>query len=78
MTIRMGLCFLAAMGLCMSGCTGARSDDHRRGSVAEKEVNTRHLKGTTDVLKTYRYGERPGDAKTPADKKSRIPQEKTK
>ena len=75
MIMRTGLYFIVAVGLSAAGCSGGRSEDHSRRRVADKEVNTRHLKGTTDVLKTYRYGEQ---AKKAAEKKAQTPPEKTK
>ena len=57
----------------LAGCSGGRSDSDARKRVADREVNTKHLKGTTDVLKNYRYGERPGGA-NPKEKKADIPE----
>ena len=78
MIMRKGLYFIVAVGLSAAGCSGGRSEDHSRRRVADKEVNTRHLKGTTDVLKTYRYGERAVETKKTAEKKAQTPPEKTK
>ena len=65
MTKRFG-CMVAVFLL--TGCSGGPADSHGRKRVADKEVNTKHLKGTTDVLKNYRYGERADGAK-PKEKK---------
>jgi hypothetical protein len=56
-------CFCTVAALLLAGCSGGRSDSETRKRVADKDVNTKHLKGTTDVLKNYRYGERPEGAK---------------
>ena len=62
-------CCWTIAALLSAGCSGGRSQSEVRKRVADKEVNTKHLKGTTDVLKNYRYGERP-DSKTTKRKES--------
>ena len=44
-------CVLVSFSLC--SCS-PKSDPAAQERVADKDVNTRHTKGTTDVLKNYR------------------------
>jgi hypothetical protein len=67
-----------AVALSISGCSSSGSEAASKGRVADKDVNTRHLKGTTDVLKNYRYGERPGGRQAATEQKRRKRQEKAK
>jgi hypothetical protein len=70
-------CSLLAF-LFLTGCSSERTAAESRRRVADKEVNTKHLKGTTDVLKNYRYGERPDAGKATSDKKPAVSAEKAK
>jgi hypothetical protein len=76
--MRTHLALSLVVGVFVAGCSRPSSDAASKRRFADKEVNTRHLKGTTDVLQNYRYGERPGDAKAAAEKKGQKPQGKAK
>jgi hypothetical protein len=67
-----------AVASSIAGCSSSGSDATSKRRVADEDINTRHIKGTTDVLKNYRYGERPGGREAATEQKGRKPQEKAK
>ena len=43
--------------------TGCSSNEPKKTPGPAEDVNKQHIKGTTDVLRNYRYGEPPTGAK---------------
>jgi hypothetical protein len=62
----------------LAGCSRSGGDPATKRRVADKDVNTRHLQGTTEVLKNFRYGQRPKASQAAVEPKTRKPQEKPK
>lgn len=58
----------------LAGCSQSGGDTTTRRRVADKDVNTRHLQGTTEVLKNFRYGAQPAAV----EQKTRKGKEKAK